>query len=102
MAGRPPFSDCLRDTLNSVLRRNASSGALRAESRGVKVVEPHARHVDVLGENTWVYAKADWSDFAVWSPCWKPPPSATPPKGPGNKLRVIHLAEAEEYLIFLA
>ena len=102
MVGSPPFSDALGNTLNSVLRRNAESGALRAEARGKKVVYPDARYVDQAGRKHVGICRSRLIGFRTLVALLEAATVRYAAKGTGDKLRVIHPAEAGEYLVFLA
>ena len=99
--GKAAVFSRLRDTLNSILGRNAKLGALRAKSRGEKMVHSYARHIDqarrkdvspggggLIGCCTLIalLESATVGDASEWA---------------GDKLRVIYVTEPAKNLVFL-
>ena len=76
--------------------------ALWAESRGVKVVEPSARHIDRARRKRMGVSYRGLISFRGLDTLLEGPAVCDTAKGARNELRVIHIAEAEEYLIFVA
>src|ERR1700733_2949704 len=91
----------LWDTLNSELSWNALRAALWAESRGVEVVEPYVRHVDCARRENMGISCDSLVRFCALQTLLESAAVGDASKNSRNKLRVIYVAEADEYLVFL-
>ena len=91
----------LRDTLNSILGRNAKLGALRAKSRGEKVVYPYARHIDQARRKDVSPGRGGLIGCCTLIALLESATVGDASERAGDKLRVVYIAKPAKNLVFL-